>query len=131
MWSAVQIDSKPASSADRASSHARSGSMFGPMLAKAIPNFVVSTELPFPWCVSSVRTGGTGAPPGFLVEVPAQLQVLDATVDRRVQPLGRRGELEPLEPGEQVPEERLELDPGQIGSHAEVGPGPEGQVVVR
>ena len=57
--------------------------------------------------------------------------MLDAAVDRRIEAFGRRGQFEPLKAGAEVPEERLELDTGEVGTHAEVGAGAECEMVVR
>ena len=84
------------------------------MLAKAMPNFVVSTELRSPWWavhadgavdVTAVRRSSG--------EAAAQVQVLDAAVDRRVEALRRCRQLEPLEAVEEVAGTGSRVRPGR------------------
>src|SRR5450631_744868 len=57
---------------------------------------------------------------GTLLRAVAERQVLDAAVDDRGQTLDRSRHLERLQPRQQVTENRLELDPGDVRAHAEV-----------
>src|SRR5438128_1910467 len=57
--------------------------------------------------------------------------MFDAAVDSRLQSLDRSGQLEPVQPSEQMTEDRLELDAREVRAHAEVLTEAEGEVRIR
>src|SRR4026207_2405927 len=57
--------------------------------------------------------------------------MLEAAIGNRAEAFDGADRLEGFEPGQQVPEDRLDLGPGDVRAHAEVLPEPEREVRVR
>src|SRR5262245_64942036 len=104
-----------------ATSAARPGA---PLPSKTVPPRITSS--------ADIWTSARVAePPNALRQPVTERQVLDASVDRRAQALHRPRHLERVQAGEQVAEDRLELDGRDVRAHPEVPADAEGRVAVR